>query len=335
MDVSTQRRPDPNSDRKGTPPTTRRQDEPSRNRYAVGISAYFGALFLIYGIHLPYFPVWLDWRGMDAAEIAIITALPFFVRFLASPVIALIADSRDAHCTTTIVLSWLALGAALTLTQLSSFWPIAAAALVLSLCKTSVMPMIETLAVSGVTRFRLDYGRMRLWGSLTFIFASLAGGALIESYGSDITIWLIVGACGITALAAHSLINPKAMAGAPDYKGPRVTSKETPATTATPSSVTAALGLLKKPEFVALLVATGAVQATHATYYIFGTLHWLSQGIDPIEAGLLWGIGVTAEIIVFAWAAPIIHRIGAEKLLLAGCAAAVLRWSLIATDPGF
>ena len=38
------------------------------------------------------------------------------------------------------------------------------------------MPLTETVAMSGVKAAGLDYGRMRLWGSLSFIAASLCGG---------------------------------------------------------------------------------------------------------------------------------------------------------------
>ncbi|MEO1207146.1 MAG: MFS transporter [Pseudomonadota bacterium] len=314
-------------------------DDPGRTRYGVGVSVYFGALFLIYGVFLPYFPVWLDWRGLTAEDIAIITALPFFVRFLASPAIALAADRHSTHRLTTVVLSWMALTAGLALTQLTTFWPIAVAALVLSLAKTSVMPMIETLAVTGVTKLRLDYGWMRLWGSLTFILASFVGGLLIERLGSGVTIWLVVVACIVTVLASHLLVKPDATplsarlpAAAPQPEAAKPTNA---AATTTLGTISSALGLLTMTPFLLLLVATGAVQATHATYYTFGTLHWLSQGISPLQAGILWAIGVIAEIIVFAKAGPIIARIGAERLLLAGCLAAVVRWALTATDPGF
>ncbi|MEL7049018.1 MAG: MFS transporter [Pseudomonadota bacterium] len=299
------------------------------------MAAYFGALFLIYGIHLPYFPVWLDWRGLSAQDIAIITALPFFVRFLASPAIAFMADKTQSHRTSSIVLSWIAFGAAIALTQSTSFAAIAIAALVLSLSKTSVMPLTETLAMVGVTRHRLDYGKMRLWGSLTFIAASFGGGVLIEAWGASVSIWLLVAACALTAITAYGL--PTVQIGQQRADGD-IEHADTQSAIAPPArsaSLRDAWALLKKPAFIALLAATGAVQATHATYYTFGTLHWLGQGIGPIEAGLLWGIGVIAEIIVFAKAGPIIAVLGAQGLLVLGCCGAVLRWAVMSLDPAF
>ena len=46
------------------------------------------------------------------------------------------------------------------------------------------MPLIETVAMTGVRTAGLDYGRMRLWGSITFIVANFVGGWLIEALGA-------------------------------------------------------------------------------------------------------------------------------------------------------
>ena len=54
------------------------------------------------------------------------------------------------------------------------------------------MPLTETVAMSGVRAAGLDYGRMRLWGSLSFIAASFCGGWVVERLGPGAVIWLIV-----------------------------------------------------------------------------------------------------------------------------------------------
>lgn len=307
-------------------PPTAISDDRTRSAYAIGVSGYFGALFLIYGVHLPYFPVWLDWRGLTAGEIAIIVAVPYLVRFIASPLIALWSDRQQGHRRATIALGWLALAAALMLTQVASLWPVLLASLALALAMTSVMPLAETIAVRGVLNHRLDYGQMRLWGSLTFIVASLGGGHLIDVYGAWIGIWLIVAACAVTTAAAYAL--PRASRTGPcpaPSKEPRTETSQTQS----------ALKLLASVPFLLLIVATGCAQAGHATYYTFGTLHWLSQGITPLQAGLLWAIGVLAEILLFAKSRFVFAKVSALTLLICAGAAAVVRWAIMAFDPPF
>lgn len=294
--------------------------------YGRGVAIYFGALFLIYGVHLPFFPVWLDWRGLTAEDIAVIVALPYLVRFIASPLVALWADHGQRHREAAIALSWTALAAVVLLTNLSTFWTILPAALVLSLAMTSVMPLVETLAVRGVRDHGRDYGRMRLWGSASFIAASLIGGQVIASAGAWTGIWLVAAACTLTALVSHLLpVDARAARTQGDASADRVHDVR----------AADALLLLRQPAFLALLVATGAVQAAHATYYTFGTLHWLGQGITPLAAGGLWAIGVVAEIALFARGQAVIARIGAAPLLIAAALLAVARWSAMAVDPPF
>ena len=172
--------------------------------YGIRISAFFAALFLIYGVHLPYLPLWLEWRGLSAREIGMVTSAPFFLRLLATPSLAYVADRNAAHARMILRLSWLALASALLLSQMSGFWPILVAALILAISVYTIMPLTETIAIGGV-RLGLDYGRMRLWGSLTFIAASFAGGAAVDWAGRGVGIWLIAIGCAATVAAAYFL----------------------------------------------------------------------------------------------------------------------------------
>ena len=59
---------------------------PTASPLGLRISLFFGALFLAYGVVVPYFPVWLDARGLDPLQISTVTALPLFVRLVVTPV---------------------------------------------------------------------------------------------------------------------------------------------------------------------------------------------------------------------------------------------------------
>ncbi|TIP97885.1 MAG: MFS transporter, partial [Mesorhizobium sp.] len=44
------------------------------------------------GIHLPYFPLWLQANGFDAEQIAMILAAPMFLRVVTTPLLTALAD---------------------------------------------------------------------------------------------------------------------------------------------------------------------------------------------------------------------------------------------------
>lgn len=91
--------------------------------------------------------------------------------------------------------------------------------------------------------------------------------------------------------------------------------------------------LFASPVFLLFLISASLVQASHAVYYGFGTLHWRAIGIPAGTIGALWATGVMAEILLFAYSRAAIARIGMTGLILAGALACVFRWVWTAQDP--
>ncbi|MFM9940322.1 MAG: MFS transporter [Hyphomicrobiaceae bacterium] len=284
--------------------------------FSVRVALFFAAIFVVAGIKLPYLPVWLDWRGLSGGEIAVIAAAPLFLRIFATPAVALLADRWGNRRGIVIALAWGSLACLCLLLMTSGFWPILAVTVILALVTTSIMPLTETIAMEGVRRTGADYGRMRLWGSLSFIAASFVAGLIVQRWGgSAVVAVLILGGVG-TVLAAHLLPQPVAAVGSVR----RI-------------ALADVLALVRGRQFLLFLVAVGAIQAAHAVFYTFGVLHWRSRGLSEGWAGVLWSIGVIAEIGLFAFSGAIMQRLGAVPLILAGGGASVLRWLLMAWDP--
>ncbi|WP_051388546.1 MFS transporter [Hyphomicrobium nitrativorans] len=142
--------------------------------YRLRLSTFYGALFLILGIHLPFLPVWLDARGLTAQEIAIVTAAPLVLRVFVTPAAAVFADRTGRHRSLVNILALLALLLALLLSQMHGFWGLLLLAVPFAITLSTIMPLTETIAVAGVRAHGLDYGRMRLWGSLSFVAAGFS-----------------------------------------------------------------------------------------------------------------------------------------------------------------
>ena len=75
------------------------------------------------------------------------------------------------------------------------------------------------------------------------------------------------------------------------------------------------------------------MQASHALYYSFGSLHWRAQGIPAGAIGALWSLGVVAEVALFAVSGRVIAYCGTARLLMLAGLAATLRWAFMAIDP--
>ncbi len=294
--------------------------------YGQRVALYYGAMFLIYGVLIPFLPVWLDGRGLGASEVAVVTALPFLLRLAVTPAAAIAADRRGAHRRFIIASAWIAFAAALLLGRMHGFWAILAVAAPLSLAAATMMPLVEALAVRGVRLYSLDYGRMRLWGSLTFVLVGLIVGALIDRLGSEAALWVLVAGATLTVAAAHALPRPpvplpggEATAASP-FAAPRAVSREV-------------MRLFRRPVFLAFLIAASAAQASHALFYTFGALHMQAQGISAAAIGTLWAVGVLAEVALFALAGVRLRHLAPDTLLAIGASAAVVRWAAMSFDP--
>lgn len=294
--------------------------------YGLRVAIYFAAMFVIYGVLIPFLPVWLDGRGLTANEVAIVTAVPFILRLVVTPLMAVFADRYGAHRGFIIASAWTAFGTALLLGQMSGFWLILLVAAPLSLAAATMMPLVEAIAVKGVRLYALDYGRMRLWGSLAFVLVGLLVGSLIDSTGSEAALWVMIAGTVATVAAAHAL--PRPVASLPDgadretsgLAPQRVVSREV-------------LRLFRLPVFLAFLVAASAAQASHAMFYTFGALHFQSQGISGAWIGTLWAIGVIAEVVLFAVAGSRFRHLSPDTLLAIGAGAAIVRWAGMGFDP--
>lgn len=291
--------------------------------FGTRVASFYAALFVVYGMHVPYTPVWLNWRGLSAAEISAVMAVPFFLRLLVTPTVALFADRHGAHRQILIALAWTSLASVLILSQVPPFWPILLLTVALIVTNASIMPLTETIAVAGVRRAGLDYGRMRLWGSLSFVAASFIGGFAVQHYGGGAGVWLVAAGCLVTAITAHSL--PKNA----------VEVRKRDAGQKTSAFDTRELkDLLSSAPFVTFLIAAGFAQAAHASFLAFGTLIWQQQGLTGGWIGALWAIGVIAEVALFWVSGTLIARIGPVLLLVVAAAASCLRWLAMGFAPG-
>ncbi len=283
------------------------------------ISLFYWAIFLIVGLQTPFLPLWLDSRGLSVTEISIAGALPLFIRIVATPMVAYLADHSGDHRRVVIILAWSGLACTVLLSLSHHLWPIILLSTLMMLTTSSIMPLTETLAMRAVRAHGLDYGRMRLWGSISFIVATLIGGAAIERWTGSAIIWLIIGAVALTALAAHAL--PRAESGtAAQISRPRISRADV-------------AELVTSPLFLLFLAAAGLVQAAHAVFYVYGVLHWRALGLSATWTGALWAIAVIAEILLFARSGAVLKILSPLGLIALGAIAAIVRWIAMAFDP--
>ena len=234
--------------------------------------------------------------------------------------ISFAADRAGGRRPILIALAWASLASFVLLWASDGFWQMLAASLLLAASWTTILPLVETVAVSGIRRGVLDYGKVRLWGSLSFIVASLGSGLIIGRLGSQAVLPLLIGGAALMVVGAHLV--PQALARASHI--PSALRR---------LSLSDAFKLLRAPLFLLFLLVASLIQSSHAVYYSFGSLNWRAQGISDGMIGVLWSVGVLTEVALFAVSGRIIALCGTARLLMFAGIAAVFRWGFMAIDP--
>ena len=276
---------------------------------AIRISLVFGAIFAVIGIIMPFWPIWLESKGISPIEIGLILAVGTWSRAILNPLLAQNADRHGRPDIMIILLGWGALIAHLLFFVSDSFWSLFLISVCSSILLFAMMPMADAITMLKVREGIVDYGRVRLWGSLTFIVAALGGGYFLEGKPEHYILWLIVGLLLFTVVICHLV--------------PRTD------TAGTKNFLTPLLNIIRNSRLITFMFSASLIQASHAVYYGFSTLHWRANGIDELTIGALWAEGVIAEIILFAIAGKYINRIGPMVFLMIGGTAAIIRWVIL------
>lgn len=273
----------------------------------------FIGLFLSSGIHLPYFPLWLDMSGFSATEIAMILGAPLFLRIFTGPLVSAFADrARDrVNVLTGLVAGGLVLSLGYFLDP--AYGLVLAISIGLGFFWSPQAPIVDSLALSGVRRFGSDYASMRIWGSIAFLVASLIGGAVLNLTDARFV---------PVMLTASFALFLAAVLAAPRLGRPRI---------ASPLPLTALEGasaaVFTRP-FILLVLGAGIINGSHGLQYAFSSIYWRSLDLSETQIGLLWGSGVLAEILALGLYRRLFAKVSATRVLLLAGLAGLVRWSL-------
>ena len=268
------------------------------------LGAFYFAFFVYAGLMVAYFPPYLAARGLGAAEIAFVLALPQLVRVFAPAAWGWIAD-RTGALRAIVVLACAANAACFALLPRAASlaaiaWLVGAA----SLLSAAALPLVEAITLGALAAQPGRYGPIRLWGSVGFIAAVLGGGAWLDRHPVETL---------PAALVAFSLASLAVAFALPAATGH--------------ASATGAWRIT--PAAAALLAAGFCVSVGHGTLLAFLTLHLQRIGYSGTTIGLLWTLGVLAEIVVFLFLPALFRRAALSTLLVASCALGIARYLAI------
>lgn len=284
------------------------------------LSLFYIAIFLSIGCYMPYFPLWLTWRGMGPQEVSIILASPMVVRIFLAPLISIWADLEGNYRKILIILSSGSLVALVCFSWVEGFHFLLLIAGFNAIFWSAIIPLTETMAMNGQRAKKLHYGRARSWGSASFIVGSVVVGLLVDVTGAWIVLLFLI-AAGLFILSSALMLPRPVGAG-----------RLREAVSEGRFSGGDVVWLVKQWVFWVFLLAAGLGQASHAFYYGFATLHWQGLGMAGWLIGVLWALAVIAEIMLFVFIGDWLRKFNPVVLIIVGLLVAILRWGLAGLD---
>ena len=264
------------------------------------------------GVITPYLGVFLDGRGLSSQDIGELMAIMTVARMIAPNLWASIADRTGNGLYIIRIGCCLALVSFVLLFFAESYWFITLCLALSFGFWTAVVPQLEPIALNEVEGDATKYSRVRMWGSVGFIGSSIICGALIDQFGSDITLsvssaLLFLLACMSFAMRQKNVVLPK---------------KNSDESSIWRQTFT-------RP-FLVFISTVTLLQMSFGVYYGFFALFMRDLGYSGEQTGLFIALGVIAEIGVFMIAGRLLKTMGLRVALSLCLFATALRWWLLA-----
>ena len=262
---------------------------------------YFGVL----GIYLPYFNLYCFHIGFSGTEIGGLSAARSLV-LVGSPLLwGILADRYQLRrsiyilCSVSAAVIWCLY---LTTTEFLFMLVITVAH---AFFFAPLISFLEAFSLDVLGRARQSYGKLRAWGSVSYILVVLLLGNLIDAFDIRLILILILGGGILQAIVAVWL--------------PQAAASKTSSFTGQPKT------LLQLHTLIFLLCGF-LMLASHGAYYGFFSIHLETLGFSKTFIGVSWALASAVEILVMIFSGRLFRRFSLEVVLIFSFGVAAFRW---------
>ncbi|NJD07478.1 MAG: MFS transporter [Methylococcaceae bacterium] len=275
------------------------------------LSGFYFFYFAALGAFLPYWPLYLQAEGYDHVQIGLLMALLPATKLVSPNLWGWLADRSDRSVLLVRLSSWLTAACFTALLWDSGFSMVALATLLMSFFWNAPLPLFEAVTLAYLGSRVSRYSRIRLWGSVGFI-ASVSGLGWALDHRFAIAclpqlILLTLLAMGLVTL----LVRERTVRHGGGDEG-------------------SLWAILRQGRVLAFLAVAMLIQVAHGPYYTFFSVYLHDHGYDGRDIGMLWSLGVAAEIALFLVLERVLGRFRLRQVLLAAILLGALRWWVLA-----
>lgn len=296
------------------------------------LSGFYGLYFALIGCIVPFWGIYLQHRSFSAADIGLLLALFSAVRIVAPNIWASLSYSVE-HIITPIQLMRLG-GVLMTLSFVAfywatEFWHYAVIMLIYGFFWSAILPQYETLTLDHIKDNVSIYSNMLLWGSTGFIIVVTVLGWAFDYISIEYLPAIMLGIMAFIVLNSLLLMPAPEQEQSPELVSDQDAKNETViAQRNTPEQHDKNRRL--KIGLYSFLIINVLLQITHGPYYVFFTMHLQQFDYSNSMIGLLWSLGVIAEIILFWKISFFMRRWSWRELVILSLLLTAVRWAITA-----
>jgi len=285
----------------------------SRHNLHWRLSRFYFFYYFFVGSFVPYWGIYLQSENFSPSSIGILLSLFQISRIIAPNFWGWLADHTGHRVKWIKLTSFLGLIGFVGVFWAKGFFWIFLVMSALSLFTSSTLPLAESLTLAHLATTDGHYSRIRLWGSIGFIVASLLLGYLIDLQGINILLWVLLIAQAIIFFLSNTIPETKEI----HHK----------------KNDLSIWKIIKTPSVVALLIGCTLMVSAHGVLYNFYSIYLKEHGYSSATIGWLWAVGVICEIFIFMLMPKILRRYSLKTILLMSLFLGVIRFILIGASP--
>lgn len=274
------------------------------------LSGFYFFYFSALGAFLPYWSLYLAYHGYSAQQIGELMALLVGTKVIAPNLWGWIADHTGKSLGIIRAASFMAAALFCGFLLPLDFFGYACVTVLYSFFWNASLPQFEAATLFHLRSQSHRYSQIRLWGSVGFIASVVVIGYWLDRQPISSLPYTIIAL--LFAIWVMSLLTPDAPAMQHESAAPNL------------------LQILKKPEVAAFFIVNLLQQLAHGPYYTFFSIYVRDHQYSAALTGILWSLGVGAEIVVFMLIPRLLRRVSLRAVLLSSLALSALRWLLTA-----
>jgi PPP family 3-phenylpropionic acid transporter len=274
------------------------------------LSSFYFFFFAALGVFIPYWPLYLKSLDFTAIEIGELMAIVMGSKIFAPYLLGWLSDHLQKRLIIIQVSLLFTVAAFAGVLTYQSYWWFVIVMTVFGFFWNASLPLFEALTLDHFSGNTSRYSHIRLWGSIGFII-SVASLPLIIDEGGIALLPLLMLSLLIANGLCSLLVKDRVEKISEEDNGK-------------------IFKILKQPIVVGLLIACALQSLSHGAYYTFFSIYLEDHGYSRSTTGLMWALGVFAEVILFMVMHYLFSRFGPTRLFTLALFVTSIRWVILA-----